>query len=101
VVCATTLQFPSNGEAIADGVTKTVAEAATRKMAQIRLPIIGVLQFPFAPESGLLNQARQAPDHHSAQARRAFVHGARFVKFLPASRQPNIGINLECMAATQ
>ena len=38
--CAATLQFPSNGEAIADGVTKTVAEAATREKAQIRLPIM-------------------------------------------------------------
>ena len=30
---ATTLQFPSNGEAIADGVEKKVAEAAARAMA--------------------------------------------------------------------
>src|SRR5262249_21869538 len=41
----TTLQFPSNGEAIADGVEQMVAEAAARAMAQIRLPmpIMGVL----------------------------------------------------------
>src|SRR5262245_42635987 len=41
VVWATTL--PSNGAAIADGVEQMVAEAAARAMAQIRLPIIGVL----------------------------------------------------------
>ena len=40
VVCATTLQFPSNGEAIADGVEKKVAEATARAMAEIRLPIL-------------------------------------------------------------
>jgi hypothetical protein len=39
VVWATALQFPSNGEAIADGVKKKVAEAAARAMAEIRLPI--------------------------------------------------------------
>ena len=44
---ATTLQFPSNGEAIADGVEKKVVEAAARAMAEIRLPIMGVL-FPEA-----------------------------------------------------
>jgi hypothetical protein len=43
VVWASTLQFPSNDAAIADGVEQMVAEAATRAMAQIRLPIIGVL----------------------------------------------------------
>ena len=43
---ATTLQFPSNGEAIADGVEKKVVEAAARAMAEIRLPIMGVLRFP-------------------------------------------------------
>jgi hypothetical protein len=49
VVCATTLQFPSNGEAIADDVEEIVAEAAAKAMAEIRLPIIGVLQFPILP----------------------------------------------------
>src|SRR5262245_15948357 len=45
VVWASTLQFPSNGEAIADGVEQMVAEAAARAMAPIRLPmpIMGVL----------------------------------------------------------
>jgi hypothetical protein len=47
VVWATTLQFPSNDAAIADG--QMVAEAAARAMAQIRLPIIGVLLFDFVP----------------------------------------------------
>src|SRR5262249_2232695 len=47
VVWATTLQFPSNDEAMADGVEQTVAEAAARAMAQMRLPIIG-------PVGGLL-----------------------------------------------
>jgi hypothetical protein len=42
VVWATTLQFPSNGAAIADGVEQMVAEAAVRAMAQIRLPIMEV-----------------------------------------------------------
>ena len=41
--CATTIQFPSNDEATADGVEKKVAEAAARAMAEIRLPIMGVL----------------------------------------------------------
>ena len=50
VVWATTLQFPSNGEAIADGVEQMVAEAAARAMAQIRLPIIGVLLNDFAAQ---------------------------------------------------
>jgi hypothetical protein len=45
VVWATTLQFPSNDEAIADGVKQIVAEAAARAMAQIRLPIMGLLLF--------------------------------------------------------
>src|SRR5262245_40482510 len=49
VVCATTLQFPSNGEAIADDVEEIVAEAAAKALAEIRLPIIGVLQFPVLP----------------------------------------------------
>jgi hypothetical protein len=49
VVWGTTLQFPSNDEAIADGMEQTVAEAATRVMAQIRLPTIGgVLLFDLA-----------------------------------------------------
>jgi len=46
VVWATTLQFPSNGEAIAAGVEKKVAEAAAKATAKIRLPIMGVLLFP-------------------------------------------------------
>src|SRR5262249_41215439 len=52
VVWASTLQFPSNGEAIADGVEQMVAEAAARAMAQIRLPmsIMGVLLFDFVRE---------------------------------------------------
>jgi hypothetical protein len=49
VVWATTLQFPSNDAAIADGVKQMVAEAAARAMAQIRLPIMGVLLFDFVP----------------------------------------------------
>jgi hypothetical protein len=50
VVWATTLQFPSKGEAIADGVEQMVAEAAARAMAQIRSPIMGVLLFDFVRE---------------------------------------------------
>jgi hypothetical protein len=46
VVWASTLQFPSNDAAIADGVEQTVAEATTRAMAQLRLPIMGVLLLP-------------------------------------------------------
>ena len=48
VVWATTLRVPSNGEAIANGVEQMVAEAAARAMAQIRLPIMGILLFDFA-----------------------------------------------------
>jgi hypothetical protein len=47
VVWATTLQFPSNGAAIADGLEQMVAEAAVRAMTQIRLLIMGVLLFDF------------------------------------------------------
>jgi hypothetical protein len=47
VVWATTLQLPSKGEALADGVEQMVAEAAARAMAQIRLPIMGVLLLDF------------------------------------------------------
>src|SRR5262245_13524657 len=43
VVWATTLQFPSNGSAIADGMEQMVAEAVARAKAQMRLPIMGVL----------------------------------------------------------
>src|SRR5262249_41340935 len=41
VVWATTLQFPSNDEAMVDGVEQTVAEAAASAMAQTRLLIMG------------------------------------------------------------
>jgi hypothetical protein len=37
VVWATTLQFPSNDAAIADGVEQMAAEAATRAVTQIRI----------------------------------------------------------------
>jgi hypothetical protein len=52
MVWATTLQFPSNGEAIADGVEQMVAEAATRAIAQIRLPTMGTS--PVSPDGGCL-----------------------------------------------
>jgi hypothetical protein len=66
VVWATTLQFPSNGEAFADGVEQMVAEAAARAMTQIRLPmpIMGVLLFDFVREfrritrSGIYHESR-------------------------------------------
>jgi hypothetical protein len=45
VVWATTLQFPSNDAAIADGVEQMVAEAAARAVARIRLPTMGLLLF--------------------------------------------------------
>jgi hypothetical protein len=50
VVWATTLQFPSNDAAIADGVEQMVAEAAARAMAQIRLPTMGTS--PVSPDGG-------------------------------------------------
>jgi hypothetical protein len=59
VVWATTLQFPSNDEAIADG--QMVAEAAIRAMPQTRLPIMGEpsvdFVLPFRPWNAI-NRAR-------------------------------------------
>jgi hypothetical protein len=43
VVWATTLQFPSNGAASADGAQQMIAEATVRVMARIRLSIMKVL----------------------------------------------------------
>jgi hypothetical protein len=45
VVWAITLQFPSNGAAIANGAEQIV-KATVRAMAEIRLPIIGALICP-------------------------------------------------------
>jgi hypothetical protein len=52
VVWATTLQFPSNGDAIAEGLEQMVAKAAAKAVAQMRLPIIGVLLFPVLGDIG-------------------------------------------------
>jgi hypothetical protein len=55
VVWATTLQFPSNGAAIADGAEPIIAQAAARAIAQIRLPIMGIPLFGFVTSICPLN----------------------------------------------
>ena len=67
-VWATTLQFPSNGEANADGVEQMVAEAAARAMAQKRLPIMGVLLFPAMRGSAFLGLPRELRTRHNITA---------------------------------